>query len=167
MAAVLLKIGGRAALCAALGVVAGAGCASVPLRADGSPVEEKCPEGARKAMASFGLRKGLAGIVEVGATQQSRDILTPLIVYDGPIESVTWSPIVKLPAETRLQGRVWTRGPRVVIRYYSARLPDGKVIPFCGVAAENGHGLPGSPGHPGTAAIKDTTAWVYFVERFR
>jgi hypothetical protein len=90
----------------------------------------------------------------------------PLVIYDGPVVSETWVNMEELPGDTRLYGRVWTSGPRVVIRYYSARLPDGKVIPFCGVAAENGHGLPKGPGRPGSAALKSAFAWVYVVGRF-
>ena len=91
----------------------------------------------------------------------------PLIVYDGPVESRTWGPMESLPARTRLYGRVWTGGPRVVIRYYSARLPDGKVIPFCAVAADNGPGLPKSPGRPGSAALPSSAASVYITGQFR
>lgn len=151
-------------LCALLAAVAGAGCAGVPIRPDGSPAEEKCPEGAKEAMAAFGLRPGSGEAVDVDVT---RNEAGPLIVYDGPVESRTWLNIEELPGHTRLSGRVWTGGPRVVIRYYSARLPDGKVIPFCAVAAEDGPGLSKTPGRPGSAVIAAHSALVVVVGRFR
>jgi hypothetical protein len=91
----------------------------------------------------------------------------PLIVYDGPIESELGLNMEDLPPRTRLEGRVWTGGPRVVIRYYSARLPDGRRIPFCAAAGWNGPGLPKSPGRPGSAALESTTASVYVVSSCR
>ena len=157
----LLRAG---ALCALLGAVAGAGCTGVSIRPDGSPAEEKCPQGARESMAAFGLRPGASTTIHVDATRTQSG---PLIVYDGPIESRTWLNMADLPGHTRLVGRVWTGGPRVVIRYYSARLPDGKVIPFCAVAAENRLGLEKSPGRAGFAAIQSSTAFVEVTGEFR
>jgi hypothetical protein len=90
-----------------------------------------------------------------------------LIVYDGPIESETNFQMDGVPPRTRLFGRVWTGGPRVAIRYYSAQLPDGRRLPFCGVAGWNGLGLPKAPGRPGSAALEQAFASVYVVSRFR
>jgi len=125
-----------------LGAVLGVGCPpNVAIRPDGNPAEEKCPEGAQETMTALGLipntdrRRGSHVSIFLNTAQKT---IEPLILYDGPIESETWTNIEDLPGGTRLQGRVWTSGPRVVIRYYSARLPDGKVIPFCAVAGENG-----------------------------
>lgn len=148
---------------ALLGVAGGAGCPGVPLRPDGSPTEEKCPAGAREAMEALGLAPGDSDHIYVDATQKGPG---PLIVYDGPIESMTSLKMMDLPGHTRLYGRVWTGGPRVVIRYYSARLPDGKVIPFCAAASWNGHGLPKSPGRPGSAALHSSVASVTITGRF-
>ena len=114
-------------------------------------------------MESFGLRPGLATTIWVDVYRQDTG---PLVVYDGPIESQTWVNMEDLPGHTRLYGRVWTSGPRVVIRYYSARLPDGKVVPFCGVAADNGHGLPRGSSRPGSGALDAAFAWVYVTGRF-
>jgi hypothetical protein len=140
------------------------GC-GVPLRPDGSPAEEQCPAGAKEAMASFGLHPGFSSIVVwIDANRQEDG---PLIVYDGPVESAAWGPEAELPGGVRLLGRVWTGGPRVVIRYYSARLPDGKVIPFCAVAAEDGHGLPKTPGRSGSAALAYTHAAAIITGVFR
>jgi hypothetical protein len=136
----------------------------VPLRPDGSPAEEKCPEGAREAITSLGLEPGSATDAFVEVT---RKVPGPLIVYDGPVESETWGPMEELPGRTRLLGRIWTSGPRVVIRYYSARLPDGKVIPFCAVAADNGPGLPKTPGRPGSAALEGPAVRIYITGQFR
>ena len=153
----------KGSLCALLGAVA-AGCPGVPLRPDGSPAEEKCPEGARAAMEAFRLAPGDSVTMDVDATRTEAG---PVVIYDGPIESRTWLNMMDLPGHTRLYGRVWTGGPRVVIRYYSARLPDGRVIPFCAVAADNGPGLPKSPGRPGAAAVPNSAAEVYITGQFR
>jgi len=140
------------------------GC-GVPLRPDGSPVEEKCPDRARETMESFGLRPGDHETIYIDVNRQERG---PLVVYDGPIESVTWEPMKNLPGNVRLYGRIWTGGPRVVIRYYSARLPDGKVIPFCAMAAYGtGLGIPKTPGRPGSAAVESSLAFVSVMDRFR
>ena len=154
-----------------LGAVLGVGCPpNVAIRPDGSPAEEKCPEGAGAAMSVLGLvpfsthRSGSHVSIFLDATQK---VIEPLILYDGLIESETWANIEDLPGGTRLQGRVWTGGPKVVIRYYSARLPDGKVIPFCAVAAWNGPGLPKSPCRPGSAAIPSSVAEVYITGQFK
>jgi len=119
-------------------------------------------------MEALRLKPGAALLVELDATRPSRGKQTPLIVYDGPIESETRGSREELPGHTRLLGRVWTGGPRVVIRYYSARLPDGKVIPFCAVAADNDDaGLPKSPGRPGFAALEDSSVFVFVTGQFR
>jgi hypothetical protein len=109
-------------------------------------------------------RPGSSTQIDIDASQLREGAL---IVYDGPIESLTGFPMDGLPARVRLSGRVWTSGPQVVIRYYSAQLPDGKRIPFCAVAGWNGPGLPKAPGRPGAAALERTFASVYVVSRFR
>ncbi|HVE85750.1 MAG TPA: hypothetical protein VND93_23005 [Myxococcales bacterium] len=115
-------------------------------------------------MAALDLDPGRGFTVDVDV---SRKYTFPLIVYDGPVESEVGLPEEKLPGGTRLQGRIWTSGPRVEIRYYSARLPDGKVIPFCAWAADDdGHGLPKSPGRPGSAALQYSGARVYITGQF-
>lgn len=156
-----------AALCAVLSL---SGCPAVAVRPDGSPAEEPCPAGARDVMDSFGLvpvaggRAGSAVEMDIDVANRRGNVL---IVYDGPIESETLLNMEELPAKVRLIGRVWTGGPRVVIRYYAARLPDGRRIPFCAVAGWNGPGLPKSPGRPGSAALGQTFASVYVVSSFR
>jgi hypothetical protein len=148
-----------------------AGCpVGVAVRPDGSPAEEPCPAGAREAMDALGLvpaangRPGSSAQMDLDVTQRREGVL---IVYDGPLESETVFPIEELPAKTRLFGRAWTGGPRVVIRYYSAQFPDGRRIPFCAVAGWNGPGLPKAPGRPGSAALSQTFASVYVVSQFR
>lgn len=151
---------------AALGAVLTlSACPGVPVRPDGSPAEEVCPAGALQAMAEFALRPGVSGDIDVDARQHGAGAL---IVYDGPIESELGLNMADLPPQTRLEGRVWTGGPRVVIRYYAARLPDGRRrIPFCAVASWNGPGLPKTPGRPGSAALEQTFASVTVVSGFR
>jgi len=142
-----------------------AGCpVGVAVRPDGSPAEEPCPAGAREAMAELGLWPRASAQVDLDVTQLREGAL---LVYDGPLESETVVPMGELSAKTHLFGRVWTGGPRVVIRYYSAQLPDGRKLPFCGVANWNGPGLPKAPGRPGSAALSQTFASVDVVSQFR
>lgn len=158
MVAVLVKFATRAAW-ALLGIAIGVACVGVPLRPDGSPAEEECPKGAIEAMKALRLRPGDGPLVYVDAARKDDG---PLIVYDGPVESLTQGNRALLPDQTRLYGRIWTSGPRVVIRYYKARLPDGTVIPFCAAVGYDGrHGLPKSPGRPGSAALEDSSAFVH------
>ena len=158
--AVLIR--GRLGAVVFLGLASG--CPTVPLRPDGSPADERCPEGAREAITSFELVPGSSTTVFVDVT---RKVSGPLIVYDGPVESETWGPMEELPGGTRLQGRIWTSGPRVVIRYYSATLPDGRHTPFCAVAAENGPGLPKTPGRPGSAALEQSFVEIFVTGQFK
>lgn len=114
-------------------------------------------------MESFGLRPGRSVAIWVDVYRQDTG---PLVVYDGPIESETWVKMEYLPGGTRLYGRVWTSGPRVVIRYYSARLPDGRVIPFCGLANDNDFGLAKGSSRPGSGALDAAFSWVFVTGRF-
>ena len=145
-------------------------CSGVPLRPDGSPAAEPCPADAAEAMREFHLvpaangRLGSAEMIDLDVTQRRKG---PMVIYDGPIESEIRPNMGDLPPNTRLQGRVWTSGPRVIIRYYSARLPDGRRIPFCAAAGDNGPGLPKGPGRPGSAALPRIYATVYVVSQFR
>lgn len=161
----------RGRLWALLGAMAIAGCPGVAVRPDGNPAEEKCPTGAREAMEAFNLAPGDKVAIWIDATHQEDG---PLTVHDGPIESVTWFPawespegMAELPGNVLLSGRVWTGGPRVVIRYYKARLPDGKVIPFCGEANWNGPGLPKSSGRLGAAAVPLSRGDVSITAQFK
>jgi len=156
----------RGQLWVVLGVVAAGGmsCPGVAFRPGDNPGEEKCPAGAKEAMEAFNLAPGDDVPLYVDATRRDPG---PLILYDGPIESMTWGNMQDLPGPVRLHGRVWTGGPRVVIRYYSARLPDGRVIPFCATATWNGPGLPKSPGRSGSAAIQNLEASVTITGQFK
>ncbi len=147
-------------------VAAIAGCFDVPLRPDGSPGDQKCPPGAREAMEALNLAPGNSVIVDVDASRTEQG---PIVVFDGPIETMTWGPVEKLPGDTRLYGRVWTSGPRVEIRYYKARLPDGTVVPFCAVmASSSGGGLPKTPSsRPGVAAVPSNTGLVFITGKFK
>ena len=149
-----------------LGVAVIAGCFDVPLRPDGSPGDEKCPPGAREAMEALNLVPGRSMTVYVDANQTEPG---PIVVFDGPIETMTWLQEEKLPERTRLYGRVWTSGPRVKIRYYKARLPGGKVIPFCAVIADSsGGGLPKTPSNrPGVVAVPSNMGTVFITGQFK
>ena len=161
--ALLVKFATRAAW-ALLGIAIGVACVNVPLQPDGSPAEEECPKGAIEAMKALRFRPGDGPLVYIDAARKDDG---PLIVYDGPVESLTLNNTGLLPESTRLYGRIWTSGPRVVIRYYSARLPDGKVIPFCAAVGHDGrHGLPKFSGRPGSAALEDSTVFVHATGRF-
>jgi hypothetical protein len=138
---------------------------SVPLRPDGTPGPEKCPEEALKAMRLLRLRVGDSAWVELDANQIDT---SPITLYEGPIESMVSNDLGPLESPTRLYGRVWTDGPQVVIRYYEARPPDGDIIPICAVARlSKGQfkKLPGSK--PGMAIIEFSVAGVNVVDSFR
>ncbi|RYZ44237.1 MAG: hypothetical protein EOO71_00130 [Myxococcaceae bacterium] len=146
------------------------GCATVPgevrLRADGTPLSEKCPEKSQEVMKYLRLFVGEAAWVQLDANQSRADTIT---LYDGPIESVLDEDIGTLDAPARLYGRVWTGGTQPVIRYYSAQsMKGGDIIPICAVA-RLGFGqlrkLPESK--PGTAVLASPRAGVYIVNEFR
>ncbi len=156
---------------ALLGAIAITGCPGVAIRPDGSPAEEKCPAGAREAMEAFSLAPGDLVAVSIDATHPKEE---PLIVYDGPIESSTWDPMGEspggmavLPGNVLLSGRVWTGGPRVMIRYYKARLPDGKVIPFCAEVSWQSPGLPKSSSRLGVAVVPLSFGMAAIREQFK
>jgi len=118
--------------------------ANVPLRSDGTPGPERCPRHTLEVMEALELRPGHSNAkVELDTNQFERE---PLTVIPGPIESVMLEPMGRLGAATRLYGRVWTSGPRVVIRYYHAQRSGGNVLPICAVARLGGGDLEGKPG---------------------
>ncbi|RKH48162.1 hypothetical protein [Corallococcus sicarius] len=146
------------------------GCATTPgdvrLRADGTPLSEKCPEKSLEVMRYLQLFVGEAAWVQLDANQSRARTIT---LYDGPIESVLDEDIGTLEAPARLYGRVWTGGAQPVIRYYAAkRMRGGDTVPICAVA-RLGFGqlrkLPESK--PGTAVLDSSRAGVYIVDEFR
>lgn len=147
-----------------------AGCATtgpngVPLRSDGSPLSEKCPEETVKMMRYLRVRVGDSAWVELDANQ---DDVTPITLYDGPIESVLDGELGTLESPTRLYGWVWTGGPQVVIRYYAAQPMDGEKIAICAVARKSKGQLRKRPeSKPGTAVLDYSSASVYIVDEFR
>jgi len=147
--------------------LAATGCptAGVPLRPDGSPGPEKCPEEALKTMRILRMRPGDSAFVELDVNQTDT---SPITLYDGPVESMLNEPLGPLEAPTRLYGRVWTSGAQVVVRYYEARPPHGDTIPICAVA-RLAHGqlkkLPESK--PGMAVLEFSAAGVFVVDSFR
>ncbi|RKH08397.1 hypothetical protein D7V97_19595 [Corallococcus sp. CA053C] len=160
--------------CAFLGCVGllglSLGCATTPgevrLRADGTPLSEKCPEKSLEVMRYLQLFVGEAAWVQLDANQSRARTIT---LYDGPIESVLDEDIGTLEAPARLYGRVWTGGAQPVIRYYAAkRMRGGDTVPICAVA-RLGFGqlrkLPESK--PGTAVLDSSRAGVYIVDEFR
>lgn len=137
----------------------------VSLRADGSPGPEKCPEESLKAMRYMRLSVGDAALVELDVNQ---DDVSPITLYDGPIESMLHDNLGILESPTRLYGRVWTSGPQAVIRYYEAKPPDGDKVPICAVARTSKGQLrkrPDSP--PGTAILEFSTSMAFIVDEFR
>ncbi|MFL5354887.1 serine/threonine protein kinase [Archangium sp.] len=148
-------------------LLATAGCPSggVPLRPDGSPGPEKCPEEALKAMRILRLQVGDSAFVELDVNQTDT---SPVTLYDGPVESMLNDDLGPLESPTRLYGRVWTGGPQVVIRYYEAKPPNGDVIPICAVdrlAKGQLKKLPESK--PGMALVEFSASGVYIVDSFR
>jgi hypothetical protein len=145
------------------------GCATtpgnVPLRPDGTPGPEECPKEALQAMRILGLRVGDWAQVELDINQ---DDVSPITLYDGPIESMLKGGLGPLERTTRLYGRVWTGGPQVVIRYYEAHPPDRDKIPICAVARLSKGQLRKRPeSKPGTAILEFSKAAVDVVDSFR
>ncbi|WP_164001108.1 hypothetical protein [Pyxidicoccus caerfyrddinensis] len=156
--------------CAAL-LVTTSGCpgsatSGVALRSDGTPGPEECPEKTREVMGYLGLHVGDAALVQIDANQPLR---SPVVLYEGPIESVLEDDLGIIEAPSRLYGRVWTSGPQVVIRYYEAhRLSDGKRLPICAVARLGSGQLRKRPeSKPGTAIIDTYVTGAFIVEEFR
>ena len=136
----------------------------VPLLRDGSPAPEPCPEKALLVMKALELNAGDSVHVEIDANQTERE---PLTINDGPIESIMLGHLGNLGGTTRLYGRVWTSGPRVVIRYYWAQRVGGKRMPICAVARKGGGQLESKPGKaPGSAELPYSTALAFIVEEF-
>ncbi len=154
----------------ALLFVTWSGCATTPgevaLRADGTPGPEKCPEEAKKAMEYLRMFVGEATLIELDANQTSARTLT---LYEGSVESMLKGDLGLLEAPARLYGRVWTEGPKVVIRYYEAQpVRGGRKIPICAVARLGLEQLRKQPeSKPGTAIIKSSSAGVFIVGEFR
>jgi len=136
----------------------------VPLRSDGTPGPEVCPENAREVMKILRLRPGDTARVEVDANQFD---VEPLTLIDGPIESIMLEPMGRLEGAARLYGRVWTSGPRIVIRYYRAQMAGGEAIPICAVARQGAGQFESKPGKfPRSAQIPYSTALAFIVEDF-
>jgi hypothetical protein len=138
---------------------------NVPLRSDGTPGPERCPQQSRQVMEALELRPGEStALVELDANQYERE---PLTLTDGPIESVMLEPMGRLGGVTRLYGRVWTSGPRVVIRYYWAQRAGGNRIPICAGARTAAGQLEGKPGkYPKSSEIPYSQALAFIVEDF-
>jgi len=139
--------------------------ANVPLLANGLPAPEPCPAIARGYMNALQLKPGDTATIEIDANQFERE---PLTVQDGPIESLMLERMGGLRGGTRLYGRVWTTGPRVVIRYYRAQHPTGgDPIPICAVARAAAGQLEGKPGPiPGSTVLKYSSALAFVVRDF-
>jgi hypothetical protein len=136
----------------------------VPLRSDGTPGPEVCPENAKEVMRALRLRPGDTARVEVDANQFD---VEPLTLLDGPIESIMLEPMGQLEGAARLYGWVWTSGPRVVIRYYRAQMAGGETISICAVARQGAGQLESKPGRfPKSAEIPYSTALAFIVEDF-
>lgn len=98
----------------------------------------------------------------------NQSLVSPITLYDGPIESKLQVELGPLERTTRLYGRVWTGGPQVVIRYYEAHPPDRDKIPICAVARLSKGQLRKLPeSKPGTAVLEFSSAGVDVVDAFR
>lgn len=136
----------------------------VPLLRDGSPAPEPCPEKALLVMKALEINAGDSARVEIDANQTERE---PLTINDGPIESIMLEHFGNLGGTSRLYGRVWTSGPRVVIRYYWAGPPTGGRLPICAVARLGAGQLEAKPGRfPGSAELPFSGALAFAVESF-
>lgn len=139
--------------------------ANVPLLGSGLPAPEPCPEIARAFMNVLQLKPGDSAEIEIDANQFERE---PLPIQAGPIESIMLGGMGDLGGASLLYGRVWTSGPRVVIRYYRVqRATGGDPIPICAVARAGGGQMEGKPGKfPGTAELPYSSATAFVVRDF-
>jgi hypothetical protein len=154
-------------LCLLALLVGTAGCspAYVPVRPDGTPGPEPCPPMALEAMRYVRLQVGDGAMVELDVNQPR---VSPLQLYEGPLESKLIGDLGMLEPGTRLYGRVWTDGPQVVIRYYEARPRDGEPFPICAVARLAMGQLRKLPeSTPGMAVLEFSRAGIYIVDAFR
>jgi len=143
------------------------GCASpgVALRSDGSPGPEKCSEKALEVMRILRMRVGDAADADLDANQI---YASPVIVYDGPIESYLTESLGNLDPGTRLYGQAWTAGFQVVVRYYEAHPTDGDKVPICAVARLGMGQMRKKPeSMPGTALLEHGSVSVFVVDAFR
>jgi hypothetical protein len=145
------------------------GCATtpgnVPLRADGGPGPEECPEKALETMRILRMRVGDSADVQLDANQIDA---RPIMLVDGPVESYLDGSLGTLEAGTRLYGRVWTGGFQVVVRYYEARPVDGDPVKICAVARLGNGQLRKRPdSKPGTAILGYSGASAFVVDAFR
>jgi hypothetical protein len=155
------------AMPAVLLLLAVTGClsAGVSLRSDGSPGPEKCSEKALEVMRILRMRVGDAADAHLDANQIDA---SPVIVYDGPVESYLTESLGTLDPGTRLYGQVWTGGFQVVIRYYEAHPPDGDKVPICAVARLGRGQLRKRPdSKPGSALLEHGAVSVFVVDSFR
>jgi hypothetical protein len=145
-------------------LVLGLGCTSVPLRPDGTPGPQKCPDEALEAMRMLGIHPGDTAPIVIETSKFGQK---PLALPDGLIEGYLKRNLGKLPAVTRLYGQVWTGGTAVVIRYYEVRYPQGGTFPFCGIVLNEDGGLNKQPGSsPGIGVIQDDYGTVQAVSAF-
>lgn len=144
-----------------------AGCpaAGVSLRPDGSPGPEKCSEKALEVMRILRMRVGDAADAHLDANQIDA---SPVMTYDGPVESYLTESLGMLEPGTRLYGNVWTSGFQVVVRYYEAHPPDGDKVPICAVARLGRGQMRKMPeSKPGLALLEHGAVLVFVVESFR
>jgi hypothetical protein len=148
-----------------LPVIVGCPSAGVLLRSDGSPGPEKCSEKALEVMRILRMRVGDAADAHLDANQIDT---SPVIVYDGPVESFMTQSLGMLEPGTRLYGHVWTAGFQVVVRYYEAHPLDGDKVPICAVARLGRGQMRKRPeSKPGSALLEHGAVSVFVVESFR
>ena len=139
--------------------------AGVSLRSDGSPGPEKCSEKALEVMRILRMRVGDAADAHLDANQIDA---SPVIVYDGPLESYLTESLGTLEPGTRLYGQAWTGGFQVVVRYYEAHPPDGDKVPICAVARLGRGQMRKRPeSKPGSALLDHGAVSVFVVDSFR
>lgn len=116
-------------------------------------------------MRYFQLEVGDAASIDLDANQVD---VSPITLYEGPIESTVTDSLGTFDTLTRLYGRVWTDGPQVVIRYYQAQPPGGVEIPICAVARVGKGQLRKLPdSRPGIAIVEFSTGLAFIVNEFR
>jgi serine/threonine protein kinase len=110
-----------------------AGCPGVQTR----PSPEDCPKEAIDAMhkelgwsSQGGTQPFILVDVTKGSVEEAREqIMT--VWKDGPVTGALIRAEGKAPAETRLDGHLWTTGDRIYGRYLRAHLSGGRTVPIC------------------------------------
>jgi serine/threonine-protein kinase len=141
------------------------------------PTRDRCPTAAVEAMQEWHLddQQRAAVTIDVkqpnfrkkeqceaaGRSWQTNPTFCAAVLGDGAVEGQVRRDGYVLPKGTRLFGRIWTGGDKVVGRYTLAITPEGDELPIC-LAFLNG-GEPKLPGSKPGAAVVDPETVMRFI----